>query len=373
MQSEPVAMRWTFADLASTYRFWALIGAFIAAAFGVAMFIYTLPSLPSFKDAAFISQDYFFPIWFSGNAFGLLLGMLLVRTKTTKCLAALVAVCVVCHVAAWLALPSLGAGAGMALLFFGQVVRSALAFSIAVYLAGMMTDRFAFAAAFALLTVFERFNDSGITHAALRIVSTIGNDGTAMLVGIAALTLALLFLASARCRLFDEAPAIRHRPRKPQTRVGATVSVLTALPWLAIGAVTWLGVLAPIPLNPFLYWSTPLSVALVIGLVASAYWIYCIHGEVAYIYQSSKLFTSRAALVFFLLVPLATPILLLTLGVVLREARAQRPSSNRRSMGWFNAWCVLFPPVAMGMVQEQMNELAEGQADSDSESSPQAT
>lgn len=214
---------------------------------------------------------------------------------------------------------------------------------------------------------------SAIYYAASSIFLQFQSDGDWALVGIAAMGVALLLLASVRGRSFDEAPLERHRPLNPVLREGATVTVVAALPWVALGAMTLLGAVVPEYLNVIYYWSTAVTVVFVCGLVASSHWVYRIHGEVAYFHRSSNLFTPRAALLLFLLVPWGIPILLLTLGGVLREAREQRPSSRRRSTGWFNAWCIVFPPVAMGMVQDQMNELAEGQAESDSVSSLQAS
>lgn len=114
-----------------------------------------------------------------------------------------------------------------------------------------MPDRHAFASAFAVWSTCEMVSTSAIYYAASSIFLQFQSDGDWALVGIAAMGVALLLLASVRGRSFDEAPF---------------------------------------------------------------------------------------------------------------EALEQRPSSRRRSTGWFNAWCIVFPPVAMGMAQDQMNELAEGQA-----------
>ncbi|AVJ28546.1 hypothetical protein [Achromobacter spanius] len=373
MQAETASARWTLANLASTYLFWALIGAFLASAFGVMVFNYALVWLPSFRDAESSPRELTMYFSIGGNGFGILLGILLARAKRTEGLAAIVAAGAACYVLAWFALPDLGAGRGLFLIFFGHVIRTAFAFAIAFNLAGAASDRHAFAGAFAVWSTCELVSSSAIYYAASSTFLRFQSDGDWALVGIAAMGFALLLLASVRGRSFDEAPSERHRPLKPVSREGATVTVVAASPWVALGAMTLLGAVVPKYVNVMSYWSTAVTVVFVCGLVACSYWVYRIHGEVAYFHRSSNLFTPRAALLLFLLVPWGTSILLLTLGGVLREVQKQRPSSRRRFTGWFNAWCIVFPPVAMGMVQEQINELAEGQAESESESSPQFT
>jgi len=372
MQTEPVSARWTLADLASTWRFWSLIGVLIAAAYGVMVFRSAWPSL-TYGNEKYLVRELIPYFWYGGNCFGILLGIVLAQAKSTKGLAAMAAVCMSSYVIAWLVLPEMSVGFALYLAFLGQLVRWALAFAITVNLAAAMSDRFAFAGAFAVLTAFQVMNDWGTSVAASYTFHTQVDHDLWALYGAGGMATVLLLLASTRGRLFDEAPAPRHRPLNPTFREGVTVLIISALPWASFGGVTWLTALVTMSGEAIMYWMTAVSVAFVVSLAATAYWVYRIHGEVAYIHQSSKLFTPRAALLFFLLVPLATPILMFTLGVVLREARALRPSSSPRSMGWFNAWCVVFPPVAMGMVQDQMNELAGVHADSDSASSPQAT
>lgn len=372
MQAEPASARWTFADLASTWRFWSLICVLVAAAYGVLVFKSAWPHL-NYGDGKYLLRELIPYVWYGGNGFGILLGLVLVQAKSTKGLAAIAAVCMVSYVIAWLALPEMNVGLALYLAFLGQLVRWTIAFTIAVNLAGAVSDRFAFAGAFAVLTAFQVMNDWGTSMAASYTFSTVVNRDYWALFGAAAMAIASLLLISTRGRLFDDAPAPRHRPLNPKFREGVTVLIVSALPWAALGGVTWRIGAVPMSLEAIVSWLIAVTAAFVISLAATAYWVYRIHGEVAYIYQSPKLFTPRAALMFFLLVPLATPILMFTLGVVLCEARAQRPSSSRRSMGWFHVWCVVFPPVAMGMVQDQMNKLAEGQAESDSVSSPQAT
>ncbi|MFJ3459805.1 hypothetical protein [Achromobacter spanius] len=361
MQAEPVSARWTLADLASTWRFWSLIGVLIAAAYGVMVFRSAWP-LPTYGNEKHLLRDLLPYFWYGGNGFGILLGIVLAQAKSTKGLAVLTAVCMGVYVIAWFALPEMGVGLALFVVFMGQLVRWAIAFVITVNLAGAVSDRFAFAGALAVLTAFQGMNDFGTSIAASYTFHALKGHDHWALVGAAAMATAALLLTSTRGRSFDEAPAPRHRPLDPTFREGVTVLIIAALPWVALGGVTWLTSVVPMRLEAVMHWLQAVAVIFLVSLAITAYWVYRIHGEVAYIYPSSKLFTPRAALLFFLLVPLATPILMFTLGVVLREARAQRPSSSRRSMGWFNAWCVVFPPVAMGMVQDQMNELAEGQA-----------
>lgn len=364
MQAEPVPARWTLADLASTWRFWSLIGVLVAAAYGVLVFRSAWSHL-TYSNGYHLVRELTPYFWFGGNAFGILLGIVLVQAKSTKGLAVMAAVCAGSYVIGWRALPEMSVGLAFFLMFLGQLVRWAIAFTITVNLAGAVSDRFAFAGAFALLMAFQMMNDLGTSLAASYTFAKLVHRDYWALFGAAAMAIASLLLTSTRGRLFDEAPAPRHRPLEPTSREGATVTIIAALPWAALAGVTWITATVPMSLEAIRQWLTAVTATFVLSLAATAYWVYRIHGELAYIRQSSKLFTPRAALLFFLLVPLATPILMFTLGAVLREARDERPSLGRRSMGWFNAWCVVFPPVAMGMVQDQMNELAEGRAEAD--------
>lgn len=361
MQAEPISARWTLADLASTWRFWSLIGVLVAAAYGVLVFNSAWPHL-TYSNGNHLPWELMPYFWFGGNAFGILLGIVLVQEKSTKGLAVMAAACMGSYVIGWQALPEMSVGLALFLVFLGQLVQWAIAFTITVNLAGAVSDRFAFAGAFAVLIAFQMMNELGTSLAASYTVAKLVRRDYWALFGVAAMAIALLLLTSTRGRLFDEAPAPRHRPLEPTFREGATVSIISALPWAALVGLTWITAMVPMSREAIGQWQTAVTATLVLSLAATAYWVYRIHGEVAYIRPSSKLFTPRAALLFFLLVPLATPILMFTLGAVLREAREERPSSSRRSMGWFNAWCVVFPPVAMGMVQDQMNELAEGRA-----------
>ncbi|CAB3818153.1 hypothetical protein LMG26689_00315 [Achromobacter animicus] len=372
MQTEPVSARWTLADLASTWRFWSLIGVLIAAAYGVMVFRSAWPLL-TYSNERYVLRDLFPYFWYGGNGFGILLGIVLAQANSIKGLAVLTTVCMGIYVIAWFALPEMSVGLALFVVCVGQLVRWAIAFIITVLLAGAVSDRFAFAGALAVLTAFQGMNDWGTSVAASYTFYTLEDHDHWALFGAAAMASAALLLASTRGRSFDEAPALRHRPLKPQFREGVTVLIIAALPWVTLGGVTWM--ISVLPMSPVAisHWLKAVAIIFLVSLAATAYWVYSIHGEVAHIYPSSKLFTPRAALLFFLLVPLATPILMITLGAVLREVREHRPSASRRSSGWFNAWCVVFPPVAMGMVQDQMNELAEAQAASDSVSPSQAT
>ncbi|MGV8400899.1 hypothetical protein ACV33W_16915 [Pseudomonas aeruginosa] len=356
MQTEPNPIRWTFADLASTYRFWALLGALVFVAFGVTAFWHALQVLPQFNGLRLGASSQILSSLIMGNVAGIALGLLLVRGGGAMGMIAAVTTCAVVYgVVAWYA-TDIAWWQIRTAVFTGHAVMMSLAFVVPALIAGTTTDRLAFASALGVVTAFQVLNDSTSSFFSVLMLEKLARDYGVFL-GAAALIVALILLLATRGILFDEFPPVRHKPLSPVVREGSTVAVLAALPWFSLGGVTWLSAAVSIPLNSILNWSIVAGMVTLAGLIASAYWIYRIHGEVASIYPTQKLFTPWGALLMYILVPMATPILLLTLGGILREASIERGVSMRRSGEWFNGWCVLFPPVAMGMAQEMLNEL----------------
>ncbi len=346
----PSRASWTFADLASTYRFWALMVATMAVTFGALAINLALQWLPDLRELAKHGHTLYTSTQIIAGVAGVALGLLLAHSRTVAGLMTAIAVSAVIFGA----LAAYGEDAGLGLIclasFVSRAVAAASPFAVFVYLSGGSADRLAFAGALAVATTaFALANSLGGAISAM-LMHHFSSTGC-FLAGLTAMALALLLLAPVRGALFETAPVPRHRPLRPTGRVGATVAMVTALPWLAAAGLALLGGFG---IGSFALVG---AAAIVVGMVATAYWLYRVHGESASLYPTQKLFTPRGALLMYLLVPMALPILLLCLGGVLREARAQR-GEPLRSAAWFNAWCIVFPPIAMAMAQETLNELA---------------
>lgn len=350
---------WTFADQASTYRFWALIFAGVIVALGAAAMRAHLTWL-SQSNYAFNrgENSLLVSCWIVGNLLGVLIGLLLTQSKSAR------AYCLVPLVAGALALgvATLGTTYGVGLpyvaFFCGQVAMMALAVAVPPAIAGGSLGRASFGYAFALLSLLEMAGNTYAGIGTLILVKEYGGKSAAIAACVMML-LAAALLAPIDRKLFDSQPKPRHRPLPPVTRNALAVGFIGALPGL--GLVALAGMLsASGPTRSLNLPVLPVAVCAVLllgSLVYSTYWFYRIHGEVASRFPSPQLFTPRGALWMYLLVPLGGPLLLLTLGRTLREAAAQAGTSVQRSSAWFNVWSIFLPPVAMGMVQQQLNEL----------------
>lgn len=375
MQSESVSVRWTFADLASAYRFWALIGVWMLTAFAFGVFMESTPRFRPFPYAMLFSSDSAEPLAQAGTISGFLVGMLIVSTRTIPRMILLSAICVAGYLAVWLSVDApvnnlLEALTLSLMKFSGSMVRTAFLFALTLMVASVAVDRYAFGSAFAVVSVCEMIHYyAGLSQT--NFVYKLNSAGYGVLVSAIAMGIALVLLITVRTG-FDAPPKARYRPLKPEHRRGKSVKWVGILLWSAAGVGMVLGSIWPpqiflIALGlPVLFLVlVGLTAAFAVGLIASTRWFYRIFGEMAFVHPSSKLFTPRAAALFFLLAPVSTPLLLWSLGSALRDALSQSDPSSRRSMKRFNMWCVVFPPIAMGMVQDQLNDLAESRSRSD--------
>ncbi|WP_158685875.1 hypothetical protein [Achromobacter spanius] len=376
MQSESATARWTFADLASTYRFWALIAIWALSVLAFSVFVRSTPPILLLRPRGFIPEILVYGK-VAGSLFGTVLGMLVVRAKTIQRMAVLAAIGLAGYLAAWLMLDRLAYFMLDGLMysicaFLGALVVSAFTMAITLMLANAVADRFALGVALVVLSISQFFYHD-LDPSWFIVAFPKESLGGWIFISAIALGGALLLLATVR-RGFDDPPVMRHRPLMPAPRSGDKVTSRTRLLWLSVGGGMVISFFAPLqillmlPVIWYGFWAALaiLSVSFIVGLIASTYWIYRIHGEVAYVHPSAKLFTPRAAVLFFLLVPMSAPLLLLSLDSVLRDAWAQRAGSTYQSKSRFNMWCLVFPPIAMGMIQDQLNELMVAHSDRDS-------
>ncbi|AVJ28545.1 hypothetical protein CLM73_16300 [Achromobacter spanius] len=337
-------------------------------AFAFDVFMDTTPWFRPFPHAMLFSSEAAEQLAQAGSISGFLLGMLIASTRTIPRMILLSAICMAGFLAVWLIVDApvnnlLEALTLSLMKFIGSMVRSTFLVALMLTVASVAVDRYAFGGAFVVVSVCEMIHYyAGLSQA--KFIYKLTSAGYGMLVSAIAMGIALVLLITVRTG-FDAPPKARCRPLKPVPRRGENVSWIAALLWSVMGVGIVLGSIWPLqifyvaPRVPVLFFVLiGLAAAFVVGLVASVHWFYRISGELAFVHPSSKLFTPRAAVLFFLLAPLSTPLLLWSLGSALRDAWSQCGSSSRRSSKRFNMWCVLFPPIAMGIVQDQVNELA---------------
>lgn len=348
---------WTFADQASSYRFWALIIAAVSVMIGsMAMRAY-LTWLFRSSDA-FLGRQTALGVylWMAGNLVGLLVGLLLTQSKSARgyFLVPLMAGALA------LVIATLGPTNDVSLpciaFFCGQAAMMTLAVAVPSALAGGTCNRASFGCAFALLSLLQMASNSYSGYGMTALVQTYGGRSAAIAACIAMLLAALLLVPLVGQRL-DVAPKQRHRPLPPKRRSGRKVGLLALLPWVALAVVAGVAFTSSIRVSGISTLFLLAATMTAVGVVYSAYWFYRIHGEVACLVPSQHLFTPWAALWMYLLVPLAGPLLLLTLGRTLRETAAEAGMPVQSSSAWFNFWSVIMPPIAMGLVQGQLNEV----------------
>ncbi|MGU2291787.1 hypothetical protein ACSEQ4_23025 [Pseudomonas aeruginosa] len=348
---------WTFADQASTYRFWALIFAGVIVAFGAVALRWYLTWLPQKNPVLRGAQDsLFISWWMAGNLFGLLVGLLLTQSKSARGYFLMPLVAGALGVGAAMLETGYGVWLPYAAVFWAQATTMALAVVVPSAIGGGTFGRASFGCALAILTLLQMTSNTYAGFATLMLANHYGAQFAAF-AGCAAMFLAAALLAPIGRHLFDGAPRSRHRPLPPVTREGMTVGFIGSLPWLALAAFAGVVSTSPVRSSSLSMLALVAFAVVVLGVVYSTYWFYRIHGEVASRFPSPQLFTPRGALWMYLLVPLGGPLLLLTLGRTLREAAAQAGTSVQRSSAWFNVWSVFLPPIAMGMVQAQLNEI----------------
>jgi len=342
---------WTLADFASTYRFWALLTAIFAFTFATRNFIQAINWLP----APALDRSYVYEMTLVANIPSILLGVLLASRNDVSGLLGAALCSTALYVSAWVFQAPILL---FATAFVMQTVAMAFIFGFPVLLFSAASDRLAFTSVFAifmlgyiLLSIFNSIFFS---------LYDLGS-GNGFIVGIGALIVVICLLLSLRKNFFNSAPIPRQLSFPPASKSPAQFVILTGLPYLFLGVPITLITLEPVFLYPVLLGLPIVAIVLgipaLIGLIASAYWIYRIHGETAHFYPSPQLFTPKAALWMYLLVPISIPWLMLNLGAVLRQAAATHHVPLQRSENWFTAWSILFPPFAIGLAQRMMNDI----------------
>lgn len=339
--------RWTFADLASTYRFWALLGASIITLLGASVFKGAM--LEVFRYAGGIG----------GGVLGVWLGLLFVYANSNRSLLFTLAMSIVVLAIALAGERIAVRGYYLAVfaMLVAQVVANGIAFVFLSNVAAAVATPAAFAAVFAFVMVWSIAN--GPLSAAVLVMLRMGGLSSAMFLSLWAMLMAALLLMPTKKIRFEAKPVERHKPLPWKRRAGARVAIVIVAAWLIPVlslSFTW----APFSENFFGIWLVLVCMPLmVLSMLVQASWVGRMHGELAFFYRSPKLLTPNAAFFVGLLVPMSNPVLSLILGEVMAEAEVAR-GRTVQSQYCFKVLSVLFPVIALVMLQKRLNKLGAG-------------
>lgn len=343
----------TFADLASTYRFFGLTGAVALTVLGLNLMRQYLfwAAAPDSITRMLNTPDLF---WGAGSFFGIPLGLLFGRGKAAFWIRATLIFCAALNLGVLFidakSFPAALVG------WTNQATLVALCIAVPSLLAGWAKDQIAVATTLVILASYQL-----VSEFLSEILPLFDREIGILFVGIAgatAMLAAALLIFPIREQGFETIPSPHRRPLTPKRRSTLRIALMTSLPWISALGIGALSVLAPT--NPSSSeWVRPVLLTLLaagpIGMGLTTHWFYRIHGEVVSMMPSTKILTSKAAIWIYVLVPFSVPLLLLNLGDALRDLPSRSTPPSRGAAIWFTVWAIFFPPVAMGIVQCRLN------------------
>lgn len=353
---------WTLADFLSSYRFWALF----AASLMVVMAEQGLSTVFPLVLRQIGGSEASIGVFFFGITAGWVVGAFLAFVVASRSgRPALVWPLGVCSGLALItvAMPDFWAMPVFLLLFglaFGAL-RGVFALAIAIFLFGGRSTRIDFGCALTLMSTTILFGFTSPLLSSLLYQS--GGGAAALILGFAVcMGVAILMLTLARRLDFDDMPRPRHRPLPVHHRSPVAVALILAAPTLlSIGLFIAANLLQEIDGRSDTSHAISLVLALFSFLLAIgvfiylAYWAYHIHGELAGAAPSQRLLTPLAGMLVAILVPLGLPILLMTLADLVNDRAQAKGQPKLVSIGWLALWSLVFPPVAIGMIQHAAN------------------
>lgn len=366
MHAQPVPRSWTFADQISSYRFWALLGAWLCVAFNSHVLL--TRSLQVARESLNVMEislmmGLALPV---GMVTGIIWGVLVVRAHTVHWLL----VCVLLAGVLWPGvMASLDSSVlSLPVLTVNLILAKSLAYGfmlvVPVVLAAGRGGHLHLAAALAVALLCTACIDLGGGIAVMSLQQQ-WPQVEIQVWGIGAACVALLLLLpllrpSVRS-LFGAAPAQRHRPLPARDRHPLRPALWGVLLWLGTLAVLCLLVYPQWRLEPASamqpVWLRLALLCVLLGLLGVVHWNYRIHGEIAGLAPSPELLTPKAAALAVLLLPLAALLLPLQLAAVLNQTQR-----TRIAVGWLVCWSLLMPAVAMAQIQRSVNRLAASDA-----------
>ena len=368
----PSSINWTLADFLSTYRYWCLfVAALLIQSSGEALsmllplFMYEITGS---MNAGAIDSSLFYLASQSGWVLGAFLSfMVLGRRAKVALIAPLIVCCVIALFLIW------GKGGVSSLTFIAfavssGVVRGVFVFAAAVFMSEGKASRVDFACALVIMMAVVPASMAVIPIIqALMFPSSIGVQRLLWFFVVCHI-MALLVLLPCKTFFFDRAPVYRHRPLSARQRSPWLVALLAALPLVAI-LITVVFTVPRVYLLPegIFRGDSPVrfqvisllalaAILLIAGVLYVGYWMYRIHGEQAAASPSQRLLTPRAAVFVALLAPFGLPVLLMTLGDILNDQAKEQGQPRVASMVALGFASLLFPPVAMALIQRAMNK-----------------
>jgi len=317
---------WTWADLLSTYRYWGLFTAY-SLAFAATQTLYTFV-FARYRELVELRVESFGLVLAWTHVVWILLALLLawiaIRTRPVRVLL------IAATLATAVSFAALIPGISPKLAFF-------LTYTLIPLLSGMLMILFVallagsgggyqtFLVTFGVAWAFGQLLYYGISALTGALVSAYGYASSSWVISVL-LLLALICLAFVRQDMFTIDPPQRGRSFLPVNRDPVAAALLA--------------------------WFVPFYLV---------YWLYRIHGEEAHIRPSRQLLSPRAA-AWIAVVPvvdaLLFPIMLSTLADQHNEV-AEAAGIPRVQRPWaVFLWSVLFAPVAIGLIQSNLNALA---------------
>ncbi|MEN5038701.1 hypothetical protein ABE424_00655 [Stenotrophomonas sp. TWI1149] len=358
----PDRQRWSFPQLLSTYRFWSLL--LMVMFVMLAVVLIREGHLQFLRDREHHTYDgkgdageFYFQMRLVIQLGGLALGAGLSRWISVRGLVTGISGCALACLLTLLIGESWSTPLQWLSFVSSEALLSVLTVAIPALIATRMRSVLAITSAFAVLSLTQ----VGIQ---LLVVSwpimplLAGGDSTAMKASAFCMLIAAACVVLPNRTLhFRRAPERSVLRRAPKHRLSLDVAGVGALLWivypLAILGITLTSARGSVPV----IWIGLASLLALFSIWYSARWFHHIHAEAATLSAVDTLFTARAALWIYLLMPLGGPLLLLSLGSNLyREMRRQRLKPIRAEK-WFSVFAVVVPPLAMGMAQSMMNAL----------------
>lgn len=354
-------MRWTLADLLSSYRFWALYLATLFATIGVQILNLSLPLISSSLGATYQEIG----IFSLGSNVGLILGAFTAfsvagrRPRASLMIPLIVAAAVAL---AFLQVPGLWTSP---LLLFAMgatigTVHTLFPLATATFLVGARPSKIDFGCALALLSM------TSLSTTAASFMPVYQNDRsgeTVIFALLACLVLAAIVLAPVRDLDFSKAPRPRHKAFAPRRRSPLLIAIIYILPIIALLRLLFVAAsgqgesLESPSYGPFgSVASLAIFLVAIVMLIYLAYWVYRIHGELAGVAASQRLLTPFSAMCIAILIPLGLPVILMTLADLINDRARENGTKPLISIAVVVILSLVFPPLAIALVQYGANK-----------------
>lgn len=323
--NSPMSFQWTWADQLSTYRFWGLAGFYVSVV--TSRLFFTLISSRHFQNVIGLGDSdivLLMRLTALSTLFGFWVAWVAVQWRTKLVLLGMASLEVVGFLLLARAeqVPVVWCGSVLVGLASGAVL-----VAVPAILAGGRGGSEAFVVAFGLVFTFDALMRTVgplcISWVVELVVELSGTTRLAFALPVGLAGLGLLFLVPVRPALFNEPPPARGASLEPQERSPFVVALLCFVP--------------------------------VFGVIYMLYWIYRVHGEVAWLSPGRGILSPLAALLVFLFVPLMPVLVLTTLVLELNRRGAERSARAYASPVAVFVLALFFWPIAMAIIQAAMN------------------